>query len=94
MDLGSPLHRFGGAKMMLASVNKTDNLDCHGLNRLQRTGTATYRTAFRAFLDSGKPPTVEGFAAYIHALRRTRSQPRSTRHWPQAARLFSGQAKP
>jgi transposase len=27
------------AKMMLASVNKTDKLDCHGLNRLQRTGT-------------------------------------------------------
>jgi transposase len=24
---------------MLASVNKTDKLDCHGLNRLQRTGT-------------------------------------------------------
>ncbi len=27
------------AMMMLASVNKTDKLDCHGLNRLQRTGT-------------------------------------------------------
>jgi hypothetical protein len=27
------------AKMMLASVNKTDKLDCHGLNRLQRSGT-------------------------------------------------------
>jgi len=27
------------AKMMLASVNKTDKLDCFGLNRLQRTGT-------------------------------------------------------
>ena len=27
------------AKMMLASVNKTDKLDSHGLNRLQRTGT-------------------------------------------------------
>jgi transposase len=27
------------AKMMLASVNKTDKLDAHGLNRLQRTGT-------------------------------------------------------
>jgi len=27
------------AKMMLASVNKTDKLDCRGLNRLQRTGT-------------------------------------------------------
>jgi transposase len=27
------------AKMMMASVNKTDKLDCHGLNRLQRTGT-------------------------------------------------------
>jgi transposase len=26
------------AEMMLASVNKTDKLDCHGLNRLQRTG--------------------------------------------------------
>ena len=25
--------------MMLASVNKTDELDCFGLNRLQRTGT-------------------------------------------------------
>jgi transposase len=27
------------AKRMLAMVNKTDKLDCHGLNRLQRTGT-------------------------------------------------------
>jgi transposase len=27
------------AKMMLSSVNKTDKLDSHGLNRLQRTGT-------------------------------------------------------
>jgi transposase len=27
------------AKMMLASLNKTGKLDCHGLNRLQRTGT-------------------------------------------------------
>lgn len=27
------------AKFMLAMVNKTDKLDCHGLNRLQRTGT-------------------------------------------------------
>jgi transposase len=27
------------AKMMLASVNKTDKLDCFGMNRLQRTGT-------------------------------------------------------
>jgi transposase len=27
------------AKMMLASVNKTDKLDSHGLNRLQRPGT-------------------------------------------------------
>jgi transposase len=27
------------AKMMLASVNKTDKLDSHGLNKLQRTGT-------------------------------------------------------
>src|SRR5208283_77297 len=35
--------------------------------------TAAYRTALRAFLDSGKPPTVEGFAEYIHQLRRTRS---------------------
>jgi integrase/recombinase XerD len=35
--------------------------------------TAAYRTALRAFLDSGKPATVEGFAAYIHQLRRTRS---------------------
>jgi transposase len=25
--------------MMLATTNKTDRLDCHGLNRLQRTGT-------------------------------------------------------
>ncbi len=35
--------------------------------------TAAYRTALRAFLDSGKPPTVEGFAQYIHQLRRSRS---------------------
>jgi transposase len=27
------------AKLMLAMVNKTDKLDCHGLNRLQRIGT-------------------------------------------------------
>ena len=27
------------AKMMLATTNKTDRLDCRGLNRLQRTGT-------------------------------------------------------
>jgi len=27
------------AKMMLACVNKTDKLDVHGMNRLQRTGT-------------------------------------------------------
>jgi transposase len=27
------------AKMMLASTNKTDRLDCRGLNRLQRSGT-------------------------------------------------------
>jgi transposase len=27
------------AKLMMAGVNKTDKLDCHGLNRLQRSGT-------------------------------------------------------
>ena len=32
-----------------------------------------YRTALRAFLESGQAVTVEGFAEYIHALRRTRS---------------------
>ncbi len=35
--------------------------------------TAAYRTALRGFLESGHPATVEGFAAYIHQLRRTRS---------------------
>jgi integrase len=35
--------------------------------------TQAYRTALRAFLASGQPVTFEGFAAYIHALRRTRS---------------------
>src|SRR5208283_5873415 len=35
--------------------------------------TAAYRTALRAFLESGLAVTVEGFAAYIHQLRRTRS---------------------
>src|SRR5208282_2033357 len=35
--------------------------------------TAAYRTALRAFLDSGQAVTVEGFAAYIHQLRRRRS---------------------
>src|SRR5271157_476627 len=35
--------------------------------------TAAYRTALRAFLESGHQVTVEGFAAYIHQLRRTRS---------------------
>jgi transposase len=27
------------AKLMMAAANKTDKLDCHGLNRLQRSGT-------------------------------------------------------
>ncbi len=35
--------------------------------------TAAYRTALRGFLDSGQAVTVEGFAQYIHQLRRTRS---------------------
>ena len=35
--------------------------------------TVAYRTALRAFLESGWPLTVEGFAEYIQALRRTRS---------------------
>ena len=35
--------------------------------------TAAYRTALKAFLDSGQEVTVEGFAAYIHGLRRSRS---------------------
>ena len=35
--------------------------------------TAAYRSALRGFLDSGQAVTVEGFAAYIHQLRRTRS---------------------
>src|SRR5208283_383835 len=35
--------------------------------------TAAYRSALRGFLESGQAVTVEGFAAYIHALRRTRS---------------------
>lgn len=35
--------------------------------------TAAYRTALKAFLDSGHQVTVDGFAAYIHQLRRTRS---------------------
>jgi integrase/recombinase XerD len=35
--------------------------------------TAAYRTALKAFLESGQAVTVEGFAAYIHQLRRTRS---------------------
>jgi len=35
--------------------------------------TAAYRTALAAFLASGQAVTVEGFAAYIHQLRRTRS---------------------
>jgi integrase/recombinase XerD len=35
--------------------------------------TAAYRSALRAFLGSGRPLTVDGFAAYIHQLRRTRS---------------------
>ena len=37
--------------------------------------TTAYRTALRAFLESGHPATVEGFAAYVHNLRRTRSAP-------------------
>jgi integrase/recombinase XerD len=35
--------------------------------------TAAYRSALRGFLDSGQAVTVEGFAAYIRQLRRTRS---------------------
>src|SRR5271157_4181958 len=35
--------------------------------------TVAYRTALRGFLESGQAVTVEGFAAYIHQLRRTRS---------------------
>src|SRR5271169_5948651 len=35
--------------------------------------TAAYRSALRGFLESGQAVTVDGFAAYIHALRRTRS---------------------
>ena len=35
--------------------------------------TAAYRSALAAFLESGQAVTVEGFAAYIHQLRRTRS---------------------
>jgi len=35
--------------------------------------TAAYRSALRAFLESGQAVTVEGFAQYIHQLRRTRS---------------------
>jgi integrase len=35
--------------------------------------TEAYRAAVAAFLDSGAPVTVEGVAAYICALRRTRS---------------------
>ncbi len=35
--------------------------------------TVAYRSALGAFLQSGQAVTVEGFAQYIHALRRTRS---------------------
>jgi integrase len=35
--------------------------------------TAAYQTALKAFVASGQQVTVEGFAAYIHQLRRTRS---------------------
>ena len=35
--------------------------------------TQAYRSALGAFLASGQAVTVEGFAAYIHALRRTRA---------------------
>jgi len=35
--------------------------------------TAAYRAALKAFLESGQAVTVEGFAEYIHQLRRTRS---------------------
>ena len=35
--------------------------------------TAAYRHALEAFVESGSPPTVEGFAAYIHSLRRHRA---------------------
>src|SRR5208337_2306296 len=35
--------------------------------------TAAYRSALRAFLESGQAVTVEGFATYIHQLRLTRS---------------------
>src|SRR5208283_2530511 len=35
--------------------------------------TAAYRTALAGFLESGQAVTVQGFAAYMHQLRRTRS---------------------
>ena len=35
--------------------------------------TTAYRTALQAFLASGAPVTVEGFAEYVHQLRRLRS---------------------
>ena len=35
--------------------------------------TAAYRRALRGFLESGQEVTVDGFAEYIHQLRRTRS---------------------
>ncbi len=46
------------------------------LHKVKGTGeltTAAYRTALRAFLDSGQRATVEGFAQYINQLRRSRS---------------------
>ncbi len=45
-------------------------LDVKGAGALT---TTAYRAALRGFLDSGQEVTGEGFAAYIDALRRTRS---------------------
>ncbi|MGA2762371.1 MAG: hypothetical protein ABSG17_03305 [Spirochaetia bacterium] len=41
------------AKMMLASVNKTAKLDCHGLNRLQNRIHATL-AKYAVYLEAGK----------------------------------------
>ncbi len=38
-----------------------------------RRSTETYRSLVRGFLGSGHPQTIEGFAAYVEDLRRTRT---------------------
>ena len=61
----TPLQRSRPASNLVSAL-----LEVKGAGALT---TAAYQTALKAFLASAHPVTVEGFAAYIHGLSRTRS---------------------